>query len=138
VPIRRPEWRVVDPSRLQLRYSVRGRPPLAATFQRSVLQENLGRDELVYIFQFADAHRAAARPLAGGQVALQLVLQLNEPVRIIPKIDLMLAAPAAFRDQGWEAGAAAALPGARLLAIGETHLALATGAEPASLPPSSP
>jgi hypothetical protein len=125
VPIRRTEWRVVDPARLQLRYAHRGRGGIAATFHRSLLQEVQGREELLYVFLFPDAQRDAARPLAGGQVAMQLVLRLDETARIIPKIDLILAAPAAFRDEGWEAGVAAALPGARLLALGETHLAVA-------------
>ncbi len=132
VPIRRAEWRVIDPARLQLRYTSRGRSALAANFQRSVLQENQGREELVYIFQFSDAHRSAARPLAGGQIAMQLVLRLDEPARIIPKIDLLLAAPAVFRNDGWEAGVAHVIPGGRLLALGETHLAIASG-DPTSL-----
>lgn len=135
VPIRRAEWRVVDPARLQLRYAPRGRAPLAATFQRSVLQENGGREELIYLFQFADSHRAAARPLTGGQVAMQLVLRLDEQASIIPKIDLLLAAPAVFRDDGWEAGVAHVIPGARLLALGETHLAVALQT---SRPPPAP
>ncbi|CAM2986457.1 hypothetical protein [Rariglobus hedericola] len=124
VPIRRTEWRVIDPSQLQLRYAGRGRKPLTSSFQRSLVQETSGREELVYVFQFPEIHRAAARPLTGGQVMMQLVLNLNEPARIIPKIDLILAAPAAFRDAGWEAGVAAVIPGARLLALGETHLAI--------------
>jgi hypothetical protein len=126
VPIRRPEWRVVDPARLQLRQPNRGRTALTADYQRSVLQEINGREELLYLFQFPDSQRTAARPLAGGFVTLQLVLRLEEPARIIPKIDLILAAPAAFREGGWEAGVAAILPGARLLAQGETHLAVVT------------
>lgn len=124
VPLRRAEWRTLDPARLQLRHSPRGRPGLVATFERSLLQEISGREELLYIFQFPESSRSAARSLSGGQVAMQLVLRLDEPARIIPKIDLILAAPAAFRDEGWEAGVAAALPGARLLALGETHLAV--------------
>jgi hypothetical protein len=124
VPVRRPEWRLLDTTRLLLRHSPAFRRPLDADYERSVLREQNGREELFYIFRFPDAQRDAARPLAGGQVAMQLVLRLDETARIIPKIDLILAAPAAFRDHGWEAGVAAALPGARLLALGETHLAV--------------
>ncbi|MFA6960855.1 MAG: hypothetical protein WC205_08910 [Opitutaceae bacterium] len=126
VPIRRPEWRVVDPARLQLRQPNRGHTGLTADYQRSVLQEINGREELLYFFQFPDSQRIAARPLAGGLVTLQLILRLEESARIIPKIDLILAAPDAFREGGWEAGVSAVLPGARLLAQGETHLAVVT------------
>ncbi len=124
VAIRRPEWRVLDFSRLLLRHTAAFRRPLEAHYERSVLREQNGREELFHLFRFPEAQRDAARPLAGGQVAMQLVLRLDEPARIVPKIDLILAAPAAFRDHGWEAGVAAALPGARLLALGETHLAV--------------
>lgn len=124
VALRRPEWRLLDPARLRLRHAASFRRPLDADYERSVLREQNGREELFYVFRFPDNQRDAARPLAGGQVAMQLVLRLDETARIIPKIDLILAAPAVFRDHGWEAGVAAALPGARLLALGETHLAV--------------
>ena len=135
VPIRRPEWRIADTSRLQLRYSDRGRRNLAAGYQRSLLKENLGREELIYVFQFADADLAAARSLSGGQILMQLILSLEERARIIPKIDLILASPAAFREGGWESGVASVIPGARLLALGETHLAVVVPAGPAAVRP---
>lgn len=125
VPVRRPEWRIVAPSRLYLRYVARPGGVLTAGYQRSVVQESSGRDELIYIFQFSDSARTLARPLSGGQVMMHLVLQLEESAVIIPKIDLLLASPAAFREGGWETGVTAVLPGSRLLAVGETHLAIA-------------
>lgn len=125
VPVRRPEWRIVAPSRLYLRYVARPGGLLTAGYQRSVVQESLGRDELVYIFQFADSARTLARTLSGGQVMMHLVLQLEQSAVIIPKIDLLLASPAAFREGGWETGVSTLLPGSRLLAVGETHLAIA-------------
>lgn len=124
VPIRRAEWRLLDPARIELRHAAPFRPVLAAAFQRSLLEEVLGREELIYLFRFPEDQREAARPLVGGQVAMQLVLRLDAAARIIPKIDLLLAAPTAFRDAGWEAGIGAALPGYRLRAVGETHLAV--------------
>lgn len=125
VPIRRTEWRLIDPERLQLRYSNRGRPGITARFQRRFHKDNFGREELYYLFEFPSDRRAEARALAGGQVTMQLVLGLDETVRVIPKIDLILAAPDVFRDDGWDAGVEAVIPGARLLARGETHLAVA-------------
>ncbi|MET0262255.1 MAG: hypothetical protein ABW223_05110 [Rariglobus sp.] len=125
VPLRRSEWRLIDPKKLQLRYSHRGRQGITATFQRSITKEHLGREDLFYIFHFPTEQRTEARALSGGQIAMQLVLTLNETACIIPKIDLILAAPAAFRDQGWDGGVETVIPGARLLAQGETHLAIA-------------
>ncbi len=124
VPLRRPEWRLLEPGKLILRQSRFGRPGIAAVFERGLQQEINGREELVYVFRFPDSARASARPLAGGQVMMELVLRLDAPARIVPKIDLLLASPAAFRDDGWESGVAAAAPGTRLIALGETHAAL--------------
>lgn len=125
MPVRRAEWRMFDPARLELRHADRGRRVLAARFERAVLRQNLGREELAHVFKFPDDQRASARPLAGGQVSMRLVLRLDRPARVVPKLDLVLAAPAVFRERGWEAGVEAVHPGARVLAIGETHVALA-------------
>jgi hypothetical protein len=132
VPVRRAEWRIVTPSRLYLRYVARPGGVITAGYQRSVIQETFGRDELLYIFQFPDAFRPLARTLAGGQVMMHLVLKLEQDAVIIPKIDLLVASPAAFREGGWETGIAAVLPGARLLAVGDTHLAVALASAPAA------
>ncbi|MFH1497116.1 MAG: hypothetical protein ABII82_04750 [Verrucomicrobiota bacterium] len=124
VPLRRAEWRLLDPAALVLRQARFGRAGLQAAYHRQILQETGGREELVCIFRFPDDQRAAARPLAGGQVVMELVLRLEQSTRIVPKIDLLLAAPDAIRNQGWDAGVASLATGARILAMGETHVAV--------------
>lgn len=124
-PIRRPEWRLLSAEKLSLRRARLGRPGLTASYDRQLQQDVNGREELVYVFRFPEDQRLAARPLSGGQVVMDLVLRLDETARIVPKIDLLLAAPAAFRDLGWDAGVASLVPDGRILAMGETHLAIA-------------
>ena len=68
----------------------------------------------------AEIMEAAAR----AQIA-ELVAALPERAHLVPKLDLVLAHPAAFRELGWSAGLAQLVPGARLLHVGETHLAVA-------------
>lgn len=125
VPLRRAEWRLLEPSALVLRHSRYGRTGLQAAYERQLQQEINGREELVYVFRFPDDQRNSARPLAGGQVAMELVLRLEKPARIVPKIDLLLAASAVFRDAGWDAGVSSLAAGATILAMGETHVAIA-------------
>ncbi len=124
VPLRRAEWRLLEPAALVLRHARFGRAGLQAVYDRQLTQDVAGREELVYVFRFPEEQRAFARPLAGGQVVMDLVLRLGQPARIVPKIDLLLAAPAVFRDAGWDAGVDSLAPGARILAMGETHVAV--------------
>lgn len=125
VPLRRPEWRLADPSRLALRLATGSfGQPVPATFARRVVAELNGREELVYHFTLAAADPAAARALVGGQAAAQLVYLLPQPAHVVAKLDLVLADPAGFRDAGWAAGLARLLPGATVLAVGDTHVAI--------------
>lgn len=125
VALRRPEWRLADPARLALRLATGGfAPPLPATYARRLVADINGREELVYHFTLASADNAAARALVGGQAAAQLVYLLPRPAHLVPKLDLVLADPAGFRDAGWAAGLARLLPGAVVLAVGDTHLAI--------------
>lgn len=121
--VKRPELRAIAPETLHLRVSA-GAVPLTAAFESRLIEETGGREELVYRFRFQDKDRATARPLAGGSLTARLYANLPQPARIIPKLDLVLAEPEAFREGDWHVGLAAALPGATLLAIGETELAV--------------
>ncbi len=126
VAVRRPEWRLADPAHLALRLGTGSfSRPLPATFTRRLVADLNGREELVYHFALAAADNAAARALVGGQAAAQLVYLLPQPAHLVPKLDLVLADPAGFRDAGWPAGLARLLPGATVLAVGDTHLAIA-------------
>lgn len=121
--IKRAELRALAPETLQLRINA-GARPMSAAFDSRLIEDTGGREELVYRFRFRDEDRLAARSLAGGAVPARLYADLPQPARIIPKLDLVLDSPDAFREGDWHAGIAVALPGAQLLAIGETELAV--------------
>jgi len=61
-------------------------------------------------------------------VSAQLVLALEARARLVPKIELALADPQGFREGGWAAGVAKLFPGARMIAIGETEIAVVPAA----------
>lgn len=126
IVLRRAAWRLLEPTRLTLVVRVGDtHAPLRAIFRRSLTEEVFGREELVYYFSFVPADVAAARALAGGQVGVELTASLPAPARLVPKLDLVLADPAAFREVGWAAGVARLFPGHHIVLAGETHLAIA-------------
>jgi hypothetical protein len=124
--LRQTDWRLVDPARLTLRLGTGtlGRP-LSAGFVRRLTEEVFGREELAYYFVVDPERTTEARPLVGGQVGAQVIAALPETAHLVPKLDLVLAEPATFRLEGWTGGLAKLLPGARVLLVGETHLAIA-------------
>jgi hypothetical protein len=125
VPVRRAEWRLLPAAQLTVRLDTGATGPrVTAAFFRSLTEEVHGREELVYYFTLAADQSTPARALVGGQLSAQLITALVEPARLVPKLDLVLADPAAFRAGGWAGGLATLLPGARLVGVGETHLAI--------------
>ncbi len=121
--MKRPEWRLIPTGQLFLRINA-GVRPLVARFDRSLLEEVNGREELVYYFNFAEADRPSARSLIGGGLTARLYAELPQPARIVPKLDLVIAHPDAFREGDWTAGLSAALPESQLMVIGDTELAI--------------
>lgn len=124
VVIKRPEWRLIPTSGLRLNIRT-GLGSLGANFEKSRLDSVSGREELVYIFRFTPEDASTARSLVGGGITSSLTASLGEPVRIVPKLKLVLDDPEAFRDGDWQTGLVKTHPGARLIAIGETELAIA-------------
>jgi hypothetical protein len=114
VPVRRAEWRLLPAAQLTVRLDTGATGPrVTAAFFRSLTEEVHGREELVYYFTLAADQSTPARALVGGQLSAQLITALVEPARLVPKLDLVLADPAAFRAGGWAGGLATLLPGAR-------------------------
>ncbi len=125
--VRRSEWRLVDASRVSLRIPAGG-GELRAIHSRSLAEDVFGREELVYYFAFHANQTAPARALVGGQVSAQLMATLPAPARLVPKLVLILANPALFQQAGWEGAVPELIPGARVVLVGETHVAIATAA----------
>ncbi len=125
VVIRRAEWRLADAPALRVRIGAGVRGSIQASYLRGLVEEVNGREESVYYFHIPEEKRTEARTLAGGQVSAVLVSTLPQPAHLVPKLDLALADPALFREAGWAGGVARLFPGARVLMIGETAVAIA-------------
>lgn len=125
VVIKRAEWRLADPAMLRVRIGGGIRGTVHGRFVRSVIEEVYGREESVYYFRVPAELRAEARALSGGQVSAVLIAALPESAHLVPKLDLALADPDLFREAGWGGGAGRHFPGARVLMIGETAVAVA-------------
>ncbi len=126
INLRQPEWRLVPPGQLELRLATGafGRT-LRATHLHRRTEEVFGREELACYFVIEAESTAVARPLTGGRIQAMLTATLPEKARLVPKLDLVLAHPAAFRELGWAGGMERLAPGARVLLVGETHVAIA-------------
>ena len=83
------------------------------------------REESVYYFEFPPNQSATAARLVGSQVACELSVRLDEPVHVVPKLSLVLHDPEAFENRSWAIAVSTLFPGARLVAEGQTDLAIA-------------
>ncbi|GAB1487581.1 hypothetical protein MASR2M8_00200 [Opitutaceae bacterium] len=128
VVVKRAEWRLAEASALRVRIGAGIRGAIEGTFLRGLVEDVHGREESVYYFHLPEEKRAEARTLVGGQVSAVLLSVLPEPAHLVPKLDLALADPALFRGAGWAGGVARLFPGARVLMVGETAVAIAPAA----------
>jgi hypothetical protein len=123
--MRRVDWRVLPVEALVLRFPAATiSRPLEARFVKRATAEVTGREELVYDFQFEAKDAVHARPLVGGTLMAELVVELGREARLVPKMDLVLAAPGVFRDHGWVDAIPKVAPGWRAHTIGQSELAL--------------
>ena len=54
----------------------------------------------------------------------ELNFTLAHPVRVVPKLTLVMHDPSAFQDRSWSAGVHRLWPDARVVAEGQTELAI--------------
>jgi hypothetical protein len=133
--MRRVDWRVLPVDVLALRFQAATiSRPLEARFVRRATAEILGREELVYDFQFNAEDVDYARPLIGGTVMAELRADLGREVRLVPKMDIVLAAPVTFRDHGWVDAIPKIAPGWRTHTIGQSELALISSTPDPAIP----
>ncbi len=102
---------------------------LQAEFLRKETREIYGKPELIYVFRFTEEQARTARSLIGGRVSAELMVDLSSEARLVPKLDLVKAAPDDFREKGWRVGVETAFPGWRAIAVGQSDVAVVeTGA----------
>ncbi len=123
--MRRVDWRVLPAESLVLQFRASGiSRPLEASYVTRTTEEVSGREELVYDFQFHAKDADFARPLLGGTVMAEFFGGLDREARLVPKMDLVLAAPEVFQKHGWVEAIPKAVPGWRAHTIGQSEIAL--------------
>lgn len=123
-PVDDPRWRLLNPGQLEARFYPMGPgKPVIAAFRgrQNIIRQ--GREELVYLFQFAEEDRETARRLIGGLVTCDLFFRAD--VRRVPKLKLAMAHPDAIRQEGWQAAVEQAFSGYRLICIGQNAIGIA-------------
>lgn len=125
--VTRPALRQLPISSLLLEFTGSG-SPLRADFKRKETKEIFGKQELIYIFGFAPELSTTARPLIGGRVSADLIVRLSAKATLVPKLDLVRAAPDIFREKGWNSGVETMFPGFRAISVGQSQIAISPSA----------
>lgn len=84
------------------------------------------REESAYYFEFNPEQSNMAAKLVGTEVTCELWINFSEPVRIVPKMAVILHNPAALEGRPWSQGISATFPGATLAVEGQTDLGVRT------------
>jgi hypothetical protein len=95
---------------------------LEARFAYQKIEKNANREEAAFYFQFQPEHTPTVARLIGTDVTCELWFDYGQPVRIVPKLAMVMAKPAAFQAGNWSVGLANAFPGSRLAVEGQTDL----------------
>jgi hypothetical protein len=106
-----------------------GGQTLEATFSYHKIERVQNREEAAYYFEFPTSKAEQAARLIGANVSCELWMELPEPVRVVPKLAVILHQPDAFQTRNWGAALSSVFPGARLVVEGQTDLGVAVGAE---------
>lgn len=122
--VNRAELRQLPTSSLVLEFRNQTGPGLRARFKTQKTVELFGRNELVYVFEFPKELATAARPLIGGRVSADLIVKLPDEAHLVPKLDLVRSHPGPLGEKGWQRGVEEALPGFRVLAVGQSSVAV--------------
>ena len=90
------------------------------------------RDTSVHYFELPDSELSAVAHLMGSRMVCDLWLEIPEPARLTPKLKLLLHARDSNTGGDWNQLVARHLPGAKVVAQAQTHLAIIP---PADSPP---
>ena len=116
-------WSGLAPEKLRAMITSGGEM-LEAKFAYQKIERVQNREEPAYYFEFPAEKAATAARLIGANVACDLMIDLPEPVRVVPKFALVLHEPGAYQNRSWAVALANSFPGARLVVEGQTDLGL--------------
>jgi hypothetical protein len=125
VPAAESAWLDVPTDRLAYDVPLPGGGTARAPFDTRTTVELRGVETLIDRFAAPEDAAASLGSLSGATVRGRLVTVLPAPARVVPKIDLLLHAPEAFADADWAGGVASTWPGAVVVAVGLTEVAIA-------------
>ncbi len=124
MPLAEPAWSSLPPEDLSASISFPDGSRWTATFAYKRLEKFQFREDIVYYFQFPPEASAVASRLVGAEMTAELWLGLQQSARVVPKLTLVMQAPAAFQNRRWDEGLAQISPGSRVLVEGQTDLAI--------------
>ena len=126
-------WLDVPSDRLVYVGDVPGGGSARSRFDRRETVEVRGQQSLIdrFVVEEGDGARALRR-LTGASVRGRLIAELPEPARLVPKLNLLIAAPDAFARGDWSGGVARTWPGARVVGVGLTRVAIVPPVDGAS------
>ena len=124
VPLSNLAWMSIPPDRLTATVRLPSGEAIQAEFQYQKIERVQNREESVYYFQVPDKKAALAAKLIGTDISCELWARLEEPVRLVPKLALILHEPEAFQNGSWPLAVSTLFPGARVTIEGQTELGI--------------
>jgi hypothetical protein len=117
-------WTGLQPEKIRA-LILSGNELLEARFAYQKIEKLQNREEPAYYFEFPPEKAATASRLIGANVSCDLWIDLDEPVRVVPKFALVLHDPGAYQNRNWSTALASIFPGARVVVEGQTELGVA-------------
>lgn len=124
IPLANSSWSALPPDKLLAIVRLQSGRELGGKFLYQKLERMQNREESVYYFQFPADQSAAARRLIGTDVACEIWYQLPEPVRVVPKMTLLLEGTMNLENHSWAQAVQEKYPGAELVVEGQTELGI--------------
>ena len=97
---------------------------LTAKYAYQRLERTHTHEEAAAYFLITDPPISDILHLLGLEVSGELNFILAHPVRVVPKLTLVMHDPSAFQDRSWSAGVQRLWPDSRVVAEGQTELAI--------------
>jgi hypothetical protein len=124
MPIANSAWMSIPGDKLRAIVRLPDGEALEAPFAYQKIERVQNREESIYYFEFPKARAEVAARLIGTDLSAELWASLDEPVRIVPKLALVMRDPSVFQNRTWSAGVSETLPGAKLAIEGQTELGI--------------
>jgi hypothetical protein len=122
VPLANSSWSALPPEQLIAIVRLPSGRELGGRFLYQKLERIQSREESVYYFQFPSDLSAAALRLIGTDVGCEIWYQVPEPMRVIPKMTVLLESSVDLEVQNWAQCVQERYPGAELVVEGQTEL----------------